>query len=99
VFVEAAQAMAMRVLTAPDASFGDRVGLAYQWTVGRPPEASETARLQAFFDLQRRLLADDLAAQTKLAPAAAPGSTRLETAVWTGIASVLLNLDEFITRE
>ena len=34
-----------------------------------------------------------------LFPAAIEGSTSVEAAVWTAIARVVLNLDEFITRE
>jgi hypothetical protein len=45
------------------------------------------------------LLADDPKAIESLAPYAPDGTTRLEMAVWTTMATVLMNLDEFITRE
>lgn len=99
VFVEAAQALAVNTLAQAPAGFEERLHWAFARTLGRAPRAAETARLRQYFDQQQRLLADDAAAIADLAPTAAPGATRLETAVWTGLASVLFNLDEFITRE
>jgi hypothetical protein len=99
VFVEAAQALAVNTLAQAPPGFEERLHWAFARTLGRAPRAAETARLRQYFDEQQRLLADDAAAIADLAPTAAPGATRLETAVWTGLASVLFNLDEFITRE
>lgn len=99
VFVEAAQALALRTLTQAPDSFEGRLDWAWQQALGRKPGADEAARMKHYTDHQRALLQADEAAVAKLAPLAAPGASRMETAVWTGVASVLLNLDEFITRE
>ncbi len=99
VFVEAAQALGMRTLIHAQQSFEDRLAWAVRNALGREVRAAETERLRKYYEHQRLLLADDPAAIAKLAPSPAPGATALETATWTGVASVLLNLDEFITRE
>jgi hypothetical protein len=99
VFVEAAQALAISILTSSGPGFDARLNWACQSALGRSPAQAETARFKAYYEQQQRLLSDDEKAIGQLAPTAAPGSTRLETATWTGLASVLLNLDEFITRE
>jgi hypothetical protein len=97
VFVEAAQALAHRVL--PHQSTEARLTHAMQLAVGRAPTDRERQRLSAYLADQQRLLADDKDAIAKLAPVEAPGSTPLETATWTLLASAILNLEEFITRE
>jgi len=97
VFVEAAQAMAHRLLAHKD--IDARLDYAYQLAAGRPATASEKQRLRAYLDQQRRLLADDAPAISQLAPVEAAGSTPLETATWTMLASAVLNLEEFLTRE
>ncbi|MBY0504985.1 MAG: PSD1 and planctomycete cytochrome C domain-containing protein [Bryobacteraceae bacterium] len=96
VFVEAAQALAVAAVTQPA---DQRLEWAYRRALGRAPSARESARMSAYFTEQQRLLADDAKAQAALAPYVPPSATRLETATWTGMASVLLNLEEFITRE
>ena len=76
-----------------------RLDEAFLLAIGRPLQTNERERLATFLSHQQRLLADDPDAIAKLAPVEAPGSTRLETATWTMLASALLNLEEFITRE
>ena len=99
VFLEAAQALALRTLTSPHQDFSKRLDYAFTHTLGRTPVLAEQQRLRRYYDQQQRLLADDSSAISQLAPTAAPNSTQLETAIWTGLSSILLNLDEFITRE
>lgn len=96
VFVEAAQAMAHRVLRTDAAA---RLDYAFRLATGRLPAAKEKERLTAFLASQQRLLADDPESIAKLAPVEAEGSTKLETATWTMLTSALLNLEEFFTRE
>ena len=78
----------------------DRIELAYQLCFARLPSQQEAARLLAFVGSQRT---DFLAAPTdaKSISEAAEGSDEqlAELAAWTIAARVLLNLDEFITRE
>jgi len=99
VFVEAAQALAVRTLTQAPSSFEARLDWAWRQALGRKPNADEVRHMKKYADHQQALLQADAEAVSKLAPMAAPRSSRMETAVWTGVASVLLNLDEFITRE
>jgi hypothetical protein len=51
--------------------------------VNRAPTESETTRLAAYFDTQSAIRGK---APTAIAP-------------WVGVSRILLNLDEFITRE
>ena len=83
VFVEAAQALAHRILVEAPPSFEARLARACQLTLARQPEPREIARLRRYYEQQAGL--------------ASPNSKAL--APWTGVASVLLNLDEFIVRE
>lgn len=100
VFFEAAQALAARVLrTTPGASFSERLNTAFLFTLSRPPGGRETERMLGFAHTQRELLKSDPQAREKLFPHNLPGVDALEGAVWVNAASVLLNLDEFITRE
>jgi hypothetical protein len=114
VFVEAAQAIARRILTeCPDRTIAARAGHAFRLCLARPPRPEELARLTAFFDRQlARLRAGELdAAQVAglgsqdppptplLARTPPSGSDPNELAAWTVVARVLLNLDETLTKE
>lgn len=90
-YFEAAQAMALRVLD--EAEAGKRLDYAFELALGRPPGERERARLQRLVDEQSALLA----AHEKQAAALLP--LRPRDAAWVVAARVLLNLDEFITRE
>ncbi|HJZ59124.1 MAG TPA: DUF1553 domain-containing protein [Gemmataceae bacterium] len=101
VFVESAQALAMRVLTekkgAPDA---DRVVYAMRLCVGRPVSDAERDRLLALLGEFRKLTAKDPAGAAKLLGTHKPdGVPAAEAAAWVALARALLNLDEFVTRE
>jgi len=89
----------VRVLSAQITDFNARLDSGYLEALARKPSDSERKRLRAYFDKQQTLLADDPKSIESLAPYAPDGSTRLEMAVWTTMSSVLMNLDEFITRE
>lgn len=95
-FAEAAQALALRVMREAD-GFDARLRRAYLLTVGHPPSSAERADLLEYFQRQAGLLAAQPAAARKIVPEAL--SSDPESAAWTGLASVLLNTDEFITRE
>jgi hypothetical protein len=84
VFVEAAQALARRVLDElPDADDAARLTRAFRLCVARAPRPAELAIL-------RELLADQRAARR--------GQRDSDLSAWTDVASALLNLDETITR-
>jgi hypothetical protein len=82
---EFAQALADRVLHEGTSDNVQRLRFAFRMCLAREPTEREQQRL-----------ADLLAAEL----ADSPGSTEeRERAAWTSVARVLLNLDEFITRE
>ena len=100
-FHEFAQGLAYRVLTEPRLS-SDPVRVEYLFRVclTRTPEPREKERLE-------RLLASQLSdfrarpqeAEELLTLPLPDGTDGQEAAAWATVASVLLNLDEFITRE
>lgn len=100
VFVEAAQGLATRVmLETPSDEFSDRLATAYKLAVGRTPSASERDRLQKLYQQQMQLLDASPKTAEALYPLQPEGYDRTVAAAWTGIGRVLLNTDEFMTRE
>ena len=98
-FLEMAQAFAFRLLSGVNRDFSSRLNEGFLAALSRKATETEMRRLRVYFDKQQALLADDMKSIEHLAPFAPEGTTRLELAVWTAMASVLMNLDEFITRE
>jgi hypothetical protein len=99
VFVEAAQALAERLLTEKHKTAEERLERAYLLCLSRPPSPREKARLLEYMQTQRSILARDPKAVESIAPRHLPDVEPIEMAVWTGVSSVLLNLHEFITRD
>ena len=99
VFFEAAQAMAFRVMRESSGSFRDRLGYAYDITLGRAPTAHEAERLGKYFDDTMHHLDQDPQGVTALFPNRFEGVPQEQAAAWVEMSRVLLNLDEFITRE
>lgn len=100
VFVEAARSLAVRLVATPAASFESRLQLAFRLCLGRDPESDEVRELSEYFHSQRRRLEDDKAASNALYPRELPRTGEQgEAASWVALSSVLLNLDEFISRE
>ena len=98
-FFEAAQALAWRVVSEGGDTFNDRANFAYEVVLGRKPTAAEVTRLASYFDTQSGILAKEPQAIAQLAPYAAGKPDAQQRAAWVGVSRVLLNLDEFITRE
>jgi hypothetical protein len=99
-FVEFAQGLASRVLRAGLASDADRIRHAFRLCLTRHPGAAESERLERFLNQQLeefRAAPED--ARSMAPPKLPPGFDRARAAAWTAVARVLLNLDEFITRE
>ena len=97
VFLEAAQALATRTLREVPESFDARLGHAFRLCLARNPRSSERKRLAEYFRQQEEML-DSETAQV-LFPLDLDGVDRIQAAAWVGVSSVLLNLDEFVTRE
>ena len=90
-FAEAGRALAVRILTeAPGGTFAERLRCGYRLALSREPHADEEERLLAYHEARRRE-----------PPSALPWVEGVEPgdiAVWSGIARILINLDEFVTR-
>jgi len=97
VFFEAAQALAVRILTGGRDGFDERLERAFRLVLGREPSGAEAQRLRAYYDGE--VAAADADTATRWLPVALPGVAPPEAAAWVGVGSVMLNLDEFLTRE
>ncbi|MFN3324944.1 MAG: PSD1 and planctomycete cytochrome C domain-containing protein [Bryobacteraceae bacterium] len=98
-FMEAAESLAYRALMESEASPAARLNALCLRTLGREPNDREQRRFYAFLEKQRGIFDADPEAAAQLAPSGLPEMSRSEIAAWVSLASVLLNLDEFITRE
>ncbi len=99
VFLEAAQALAMRVLREAPSNWDERLAYLFQVCLDRKPDAREKARLAAFFAQQKELLDRDTGSREQLAPNKMEGVAPAEIASLVAVGRGLMNLDEFITRE
>jgi mono/diheme cytochrome c family protein len=99
-FVEIAQGLAVRTLTEKLADDAARLRYAFRVCLAREPKPAEGARLAKLLSQQRNEFAANLKEAERLTPPLVPVQANIqEFAAWTAVARVLLNLDEFITRE
>lgn len=84
---EFAQALAARLLREAPSNDGARIDLAFRLCLSRQPTAGERSRLQALLGEERG------------EGEAVANRSAVELSVWTTLSRVVLNLDEFITRE
>jgi hypothetical protein len=99
VFFEAAQALAFRILHESEGAFRDRLNYAFTLTLGRPASAREAERLGKYFDESLHKLEQQPETVAALFPNRIERVPQLQAAAWVEVGRVLLNLDEFITRE
>ncbi len=98
-FFEAAQALAARTLReAPDDLQG-RLSWAFELVLSRKPNAHELGDLSNYFTEQKALFEKDEKSAALTAPYVPDGMGQMDMAAWVGVSRVLMNLDEFITRE
>ncbi len=104
-FVEAAQALAQRIVREGGGSDESRIQRAYQLCLSRPATAAETEIVRTLLEEHRARLragelpAGDIAFSTfTQAVQLPPDATPNELAAWTLVARVLLNLDETLTK-
>ena len=99
---EAAQALARRVVRELDGDASQRAAFAWRLVTGRPPQPTETSRVTRLFQEQREHYAQDTEAAREVATvplgALPDGMDAAEMAAWTVVASVLLNLDETLSK-
>jgi mono/diheme cytochrome c family protein len=99
-FVEIAQGLAQRVLTAAVSDDAARLRYAFRACLAREPNDAERSRLLKLLTQQRTEFAANLKEAERLTPSLVRVQANVqEFAAWTAVARVLLNLDEFITRE
>jgi hypothetical protein len=100
-YLEAARGLATRLLAEPG---DDAARLNWAWlrAVGRTPTPDETTVVSTVLEAARqRFQGDPAAAEQFLAAAGGPvpdGVDRPSLAAWTTIASLILNLDETISK-
>ena len=99
VFFEAAKTLAVRVLQETSPGWNERLDTAFQLCLSRKPSRSERDRIASYYEVQKKLNEKDAEALKQLTPNPVPGVQPAEVAAWTGLSRVLMNLDEFITRE
>jgi hypothetical protein len=100
VFLEAAQGLAARVLRERPGTLPEQVEYAFRLCLARKPATGEVDRLVRYYGTQRQILDREPKARASLfAAQELEGIGQADAAAWVGLASVLLNLDEFITRE
>jgi hypothetical protein len=91
-YVEAAKAFAQRILKKAPKDDRKRIALGFRLCVARSPERNET---EAFTNL----LADSRSWYEKHPEDAKIFGGDSETAAWTATVRIMLNMDEFLTRE
>ncbi len=102
VYVEAAQALARRIIREGGTSTGERVDYALKLCLSRPPHAKQIEELTSLFTSQHARYRADVEAARKLATdplgPLPEGLDPAEMAAWTVVANVLLNLDAVLTK-
>jgi hypothetical protein len=102
-FVEAARVLAQRVMRDGGPTAGERIALAFRLATGRRPRPVEVqVLLDGFADHLARYQKDREAALklVRIGEARRDGGLDVsELAAYTAVASLILNLDEVITRE
>ena len=99
-FLEFAQGLALRVLKDAASDDAQRLRYAFRLCLAREPNAEESKRLAALLEQQKEQFKAAPKAAEQLTPPLLSVKTDVqEFASWTAVARVLLNLDEFITRE
>ena len=98
-FMEFTRGLSSRLLSQPLADDSARLTRAFEFCLTRAPNSQELNRLTSYLQSQREEFANatELAELQPLPPVA--GIAEPEGAAWTMVCRVLMNLDEFITRE
>ena len=101
VYMEAAQALARRIVATPGSS-AEKLRHAFQLCLVREPREKEAAELLALHARSRTRFAADTAQATVIATnplgALHEGADVAEHAAWTVVGNVLLNLDELLMK-
>jgi cytochrome c553 len=100
IFVECAQGLARRMMTRRGSSPRERIESGFELCMAREPGGAELDRLDKLFEDERR------SARGNCASGARQGGSRSsqktadpDGAAYVAVAQVMMNLDEFVTRE
>lgn len=100
VFVEAAQALAVRLIgETPGATVDGRVRRLFEICLSRLPNPREREWSTEYYQRQVQIFEKEPKSAELFFPVEMQDHSRVELAAWTGVGSAVLNLDEFITRE
>jgi hypothetical protein len=105
VFVEAARAMALRVLREGGKTEAERAAYAFRLCTSRSPQPAEVEEILKLYQSRRARIAEGWLAPKEVAtgdvakmPELPEGTNPAEAAAWTVVSRVLLNLDETVTK-
>ena len=105
IFVESAQAMAIRILTEAKQDDPSRIERAFLLATSRPPSDREREELMKFLQAQRKRLADGWVNPREILTGDASklrelpqGTSPQDAAAWTLTSRIILNLDETMTK-
>ncbi len=102
VYIEAAQALARRMVGEGGATTGEQLEYGFRLCLSRKPNSTEAARLLALFEEARSTYAADseLAKQMATNPIGPvpPGADVVDLATLTVIGNIILNLDEMLMK-
>jgi hypothetical protein len=102
VYVEAAQALARRIVREGGGTPEERVKFALQLCLGRPADDKQVAALIALYQSELKHYRDNAEPAKKIATdpigAAPEGMDVADLAAWTVVANVLLNLDGVLMK-
>jgi hypothetical protein len=97
-YLEAALALARRMVAEGGESNEERAAYGLQLCVARKPDKGEVSKLTALYREQLAHFQSDSDAARKVAGEKCNGEEAAALAAWTVVANVLLNLDELITK-
>jgi len=99
-FYESAQEMAVKILHNAPPDDSARLAYAFRLCLSRQPQAREQARLQQYLVTQLQgFRGASEEARSVFPEHVLTGQDASQYAAWTAVSRVLLNLDEFVTRE
>jgi mono/diheme cytochrome c family protein len=102
VFIEAAQALARRIVSSAGAMPAERASFGIKLCLARPPHDGEVDRIVRLYDQALVRYRKDLEAARRMATEplgpARKGDDVAELAAWTVVGNVLLNLDETLMK-
>jgi mono/diheme cytochrome c family protein len=105
IFIESAQAMALRILREGGPDEASRIDYAFQLCMARSPNETEQRVLLELLALQRKRIAEGwlnpreiVTGKADQLPVLPEGASPQDAAAWTIAARVLLNLDETISK-